>query len=130
MADTAGLRLDKWLWYARFFKSRSLATQFCQTGKLRINGSIVKKAHHAVRPGEVLTFARGNQVRVIKVLALGTRRGPAPEAQALYDDLSPPAPPRPGKPGAAAKPMAREPGSGRPTKRERRQLDKLINETE
>ncbi len=95
-----------------------------------MDGSIVKKAHHTVRPGEVLTFARGHQVRVIKVLALGTRRGPAPEAQALYEDLSPPQPPRKGKSAADAKPMAREPGSGRPTKRDRRQLDKLIGESE
>ena len=128
MSASKDVRVDKWLWCARFFKSRSLATQFCQAGKLRIDGTIVKKAHHSVRPGEVLTFARGHQVRVIKVLALGTRRGPAPEAQSLYEDMSPPAPPRKGKPGAAAKPMAREPGSGRPTKRERRQLDKLIGE--
>ena len=125
MPDAANLRLDKWLWYARFFKSRSLATQFCLAGKLRIDGVIVKKAHHPVRSGQVLTFVRGRQVRVIKVLALGARRGPAPEAQALYDDMSPPMPPRNDTTSGAAKPMAREPGTGRPTKRERRALDKL-----
>ena len=125
MAEPATLRLDKWLWYARFFKSRSLATQFCQAGKLRVNGTIVKKAHHSVKPGEVLTFARGHQIRVIKVVALGTRRGPAKEAQLLYEDLSPPMPPKAGNTARPAMPMAREPGSGRPTKRERRELDKL-----
>lgn len=128
MTESAGLRLDKWLWYARFFKSRTLATQFCHAGKLRVDGVIVKKAHHLVRPGEVLTFARGDRVLVIKVMALGTRRGPAPEAQALYEDLSPPMPPRNPKAGGQAKPMAREPGAGRPTKRDRRQIDQLRGE--
>ncbi len=125
--DAASLRLDKWLWYARFFKSRSLATQFCNAGKLRVDGVIVKKAHHAVRPGEVLTFARGRQVRVIRVLALATRRGPATEAQALYEDLSPPMPSRDAaEPATVA--AARDAGAGRPTKRDRRQLEKLRGE--
>ena len=64
MSEAAGLRLDKWLWFARFFKSRSQATQFCQAGKLRVDGTIVKKAHFAVRPGQVLTFARGRRVEL------------------------------------------------------------------
>lgn len=122
MNDGAGLRVDKWLWYARFFKSRSLATQFCNEGKLRIDDVLINKAHHVVRPGNVLTLVRGAAVRVIRVLALGSRRGPAAEAQALYEDISPPMPPR-----AEAEPAAgaRDPGSGRPTKRDRRALDKL-----
>ncbi|MEK9755196.1 MAG: RNA-binding S4 domain-containing protein, partial [Rhodospirillaceae bacterium] len=94
MNDGAGLRVDKWLWYARFFKSRSLATQFCNEGKLRIDDVLINKAHHVVRPGNVLTLVRGAAVRVIRVLALGSRRGPAAEAQALYEDISPPMPPR------------------------------------
>ena len=122
MNDVSGLRLDKWLWHARFFKSRSLATQFCNAGKLRIDGEIVNKAHHAVRPGNVLTFQLGTALRVIRVSALGTRRGPAPEAQTLYEDISPPMPARESADGAGAR---REPGAGRPTKRDRRQLDKL-----
>jgi len=130
MNDAAGLRLDKWLWFARFFKSRSQATQFCQAGKLRVDGTIVKKAHFAVRPGQVLTFARGRQVRVIKVVALGTRRGPAPEAQALYEDLSPPMPAATASDAPASAPLAREPGAGRPTKRDRRQLDRLLGQEE
>ena len=127
-ADTAALRLDKWLWYARFFKSRSLATAFCNAGKLRIDGVIVKKAHHQVKPGEVLTFQRGHQVRVIKVVTLGTRRGPAVEAQALYEDLSPPPPARTDAAEKPAKAGVRDPGAGRPTKLERRRLDKLRGE--
>ncbi len=124
MRAESGLRLDKWLWYARFFKSRSLATQFCNAGKLRADSVIVKKAHLSVRPGMVLTFSRGHQVRVVKVVALGKRRGPATEAQSLYEDLSPPVPNK----KIDAEPEAtfvREPGSSRPTKRERRKLDQL-----
>jgi ribosome-associated heat shock protein Hsp15 len=117
-------RLDKWLWYARFFKSRSLATKFCASGKLRINETVVKKAHHALHVGDVLTFPKGPHIRVVRVVDLGTRRGPAPEAQGLYDDLEPPQPrkktdPRP------VKAAQRDAGSGRPTKRERRETDFL-----
>ena len=84
-------RLDKWLWFARFFKSRSLAQKLCETGGIRVSGTLVSRAHHTVRAGDVLTFAQGRHIRVIEVVALGTRRGPAAEAQALYRDLAPPA---------------------------------------
>ncbi len=117
-------RLDKWLWYARFFKSRSLATKFCGTKRFRINEQIIAKPHHALHVGDVLTFPKGPHIRVIKVLGLGTRRGPAVEAQALYDDLDPPQSRRkdPFRPAKTAK---RDPGAGRPTKRERRDTDKF-----
>jgi len=123
----AGLRADKWLWHARFFKSRSLATQICQAGKLRLSGLGVVKPHHKVKPGDVLTFPQARHIRVIKILALSTRRGPASEAQALYEDLKPPEPKSrlpAGTPDANIT-ARREPGSGRPTKRERRDLDRL-----
>jgi ribosome-associated heat shock protein Hsp15 len=83
-----GLRLDKWLWQARFFKSRALAAQLVAKGRLRINRTIITKSHHRVRPGDVLTFPQGRLIRVVRVLELGSRRGPASEAQALYEDLS------------------------------------------
>ncbi len=83
-----GLRLDKWLWQARFFKTRPLAAQLAQKGRIRINQVRVNKPHYRLRPGDVLTFPQGQTVRVVRVLALGTRRGPAPEAQALYEDLA------------------------------------------
>ena len=86
-AASAGLRLDKWLWQARFFKTRALATQLVGKGRLRINQTIVTKAHHRVRPGDVLTFPQGGLVRVVRVVELGSRRGPASEAEALYEDL-------------------------------------------
>lgn len=123
--ETEALRIDKWLWFARFFKSRSLATQFCGSGRVRMAGSIVGKASHMVRVDDVLTFSLREQVRVIKILALGTRRGPAREAVLLYEDLAPQseAPEKSGE--AEAGVAAREPGSGRPTKRERRLTDRL-----
>ena len=92
---TDALRLDKWLWFARFFKSRSLAAAICTGGRVRVNRQPIAKAHYAIRPGDVLTFPQGRTIRVIRVMALGVRRGPAGEAAALYEDLEAgvPAPP-------------------------------------
>jgi ribosome-associated heat shock protein Hsp15 len=87
---TAGLRLDKWLWQARFFKTRAVAAQLIGKGRLRINQTIVTKAHHRVRRGDVLTFPQGHTVRVVRVVELGSRRGPASEAQTLYEDVTTP----------------------------------------
>ena len=115
------LRVDKWLWYARFFKTRSLATKICNAGKLRSSGENVSKAHHKVKPGDVLTFHQGRHVRVVKVVALAKRRGPASEAEALYEDLKPPTP----EARLPRTPAARAPGTGRPTKQDRRALEKL-----
>lgn len=114
----ATIRLDKWLWYARFLKTRGLAAKLVSDGKVRVNSERVDKPSRAVRPGDVLTFPQGRQIRVIRIQDVGTRRGPAPEAQDLYEDLSPPKPPE-----AAA--IAETPGAGRPTKRDRRQIDRL-----
>lgn len=83
------LRLDRWLWYARFFKSRSMATRACAGRKIRLNSRVIDKPHHNVRIGDVLTFFKGTRVRIIRIEELGTRRGPASEAGMLYEDLSP-----------------------------------------
>lgn len=83
-------RLDKWLWCARFFKTRALAANACNEGRLRLGGRVIQKAHHSVKAGDVLTFPLGPHIRVIRILALGLRRGPAPEARTLYEDLAPP----------------------------------------
>ncbi|WP_010139344.1 RNA-binding S4 domain-containing protein [Oceanicola sp. S124] len=112
------MRADKWLWQARFFKSRSLAAACVTGGHLRVNSNRASKASHAVGPGDVLTFPQGRLIRVVKILALGTRRGPAPEAQALYEELSPPETQEKPVP-----PIARIEGNSRPTKRDRRKLD-------
>jgi ribosome-associated heat shock protein Hsp15 len=118
------LRVDKWLWHARFFKSRTLAAKSVGAGHVRVNRKVVRKPNHMVQPGDVLTFALGPHIRVIEVMALGARRGPATEARTLYNDLDPPRP-RP-RSEAPLKPSGlRERGSGRPTKRERRATDRL-----
>ena len=119
------LRVDKWLWQARFFKSRGLAGEVAGSGRLRVNGSHVAKPSHAVRPGDVLTFPQGRRIRVIRIEALGGRRGPASEAAELYSDLEPPAPASPAPAAGPAPPARREPGQGRPTKRERRRIDAI-----
>lgn len=84
------IRLDKWLFYARFFKTRVLASTLITKGRVRLNGQRQSKPGHAIGPGDVLTFPMGDQTRMIRVLAPGTRRGPATEAQTLYLDLDPP----------------------------------------
>jgi ribosome-associated heat shock protein Hsp15 len=113
-------RLDKWLWQARFFKTRSLAAREVSAGNCRVNGTRVTKPAAAVGEGDVLTFAQARRVRVIRVTGLPARRGPASEAQAHYVDLAPPEPPSAKEGGA---PVA-EPG-GRPTKRARRTLEQM-----
>ncbi len=126
-AAEASIRADKWLWYARFFKTRTLASKVCASGKLRLSGNLVAKAHQKVKVGDVLTFPQGRHIRVVRVLALGSRRGPASEAQGLYEDLQPPTAetrlPR------EAQVARREAGSGRPTKKERRALGRLQGES-
>ena len=89
MTEQDSLRVDKYLWFARFFKTRSLATKRANGGRIRINGNKIKKSSDTVRIGDILTFAQGNKIRVIRVLNLGTRRGPAQEAQSLYEDMTP-----------------------------------------
>jgi ribosome-associated heat shock protein Hsp15 len=119
------LRLDKWLWYARFCKTRSLATRLCEAGKVRLAGTAVKKAHQKVKCGDVLTFPQGNHIRVIKIAALAERRGPAPEAQELYEDLEPPESDNRLPKGTPPPIAGRDPGAGRPTKRDRRAIARL-----
>jgi len=115
-------RLDKWLWFARIAKTRSLATRLVESGKARVNKTRVSKASRTVRAGDVITLAIHEQIKVLKVIACGVRRGPATEARELYEDMSPPPVPRVHK--AKVLPSAlREKGAGRPTKRDRRRID-------
>ncbi len=121
------LRIDKWLWYARFFKTRTLASKAVQAG-IRVNQVRIAKAHFAVKPSDVLTFYKGGHVRVIEVRAIGARRGPFSEVQGLYTDLSPPPPRGPeARDAQAGGPLVgrRDAGAGRPTKRDRRKIDAL-----
>ncbi len=112
-------RLDKWLWQARFVKSRSLAAGLVTGGHVRVNSERASKPAYGVQVGDVLTFSVAEQVRVVRILAPATRRGPASEAQTLYDDLSPAPEPK------THKIAAREEGNARPTKRDRRQMERL-----
>ncbi|GGE46908.1 RNA-binding S4 domain-containing protein [Actibacterium pelagium] len=90
MAETPDyIRLDKWLWQARFFKTRSLSAERVTKGKVRLNGTKTLKPGQRVRVTDVLTFPQGNEIRVVRVLSLGDRRGPASEAQQLYVDVDP-----------------------------------------
>lgn len=91
MSDEEGIRLDKWLWQARFFKSRNLASKICASGKVRVNGDVIRKAHYVVHVGNVLTFPKAKEVRVVRIEGLGTGRGSASEAQDLYFDIEEPA---------------------------------------
>lgn len=109
------LRVDKWLWQARFFKTRSLASGTVRAGHLRVNGQKVSKPATNVKLGDVLTFAQGRDVRVVKLRAIGSRRGPASEAQTLYHDLTPEREKHSQAP--------RFEGKGRPSKQDRRNLD-------
>lgn len=118
------LRLDKWLWYARFFKSRTTASRLCAAGRVRINRRVVDKAHAMLRAGDVLTFPQARAIRVVRVRALGTRRGPAAEAATLYEDLAPPQPAR-SEPARSETAAPRAPGAGRPTKSDRRAIERL-----
>ena len=121
MSDGQSVRLDKWLWAARVFKTRSLAADACDGGKVDVNVQSAKPAK-ALRPGDLVrvTLPQGRR-RILKVAVLDDRRGSAAVARALYADLTPPEPPRP-RWGALP---ARVPGAGRPTKRERRAIDRL-----
>ena len=114
MADTQ--RIDKWLWYARLYKSRSLCAKQVSEGKVCVNDVKISKPAHGVCVGDVLTFIKAERSRVIKVLDLGTRRGSAPEAQILYEDRSPAPAPREFVP-----PNPKFEGKGRPTAKDRRQ---------
>ena len=100
----AAIRLDKWLWQARFCKTRSLAAARVAEGGFRLNGAHVAKPAQPLRPGDVLTFSLGGRLRVIRVRDLGQRRGPACEAQLLYTDLDAP-PPAPGPADFPAAPL-------------------------
>ena len=126
MAEDVSLRLDKWLWYARFFKTRTAATKLIQSGKLRIEGNVTHKPHRAAIIGMVLTFPQANDIRVIKIVQLGERRGPASEALSLYEDLSPKInETKKEKQLKAFDFEIREIGAGRPTKKQRRETERL-----
>lgn len=115
-------RLDKWLFFSRAVKSRTLAQKLIEGGVVRVNSERTERTDHKVGPGDVLTMTVHTRLLVWRILDAGSRRGPASEAALLYEDLSPPPVPR-----EAALPVhaEREPGSERPTKKQRRDTDRL-----
>jgi ribosome-associated heat shock protein Hsp15 len=117
-------RIDKWLFFARVAKSRTLAGKLALGGQVRVNGNKIAQASHEVKPGDVLTIGLERRVIVYRVIACGTRRGPATEARLLYEDISPP--PLPKAESALDQSGKRLPGAGRPTKKDRRALESLI----
>ncbi|MEL7542144.1 MAG: RNA-binding S4 domain-containing protein [Pseudomonadota bacterium] len=126
-SDTGPQRLDKWLFFARIVKSRSLASRLITSGKVRVNRVATDKPSQNVRAGDVLTMTLNRRLRILKIVAPGVRRGPAEEAQQLYEDLTPPdTGAAPARGLVLSTPVARRlPGEGRPTKRDRRITDKL-----
>jgi ribosome-associated heat shock protein Hsp15 len=138
-ATDSGQRLDRWLWFVRAIKSRTQAAALVTDGKVRVNRVRIDKPGQTVRPGDVITVTIRGKVRVLRMLAAGTRRGPPVEARTLFEEVvaapqSPvglatadtaaaPTGPRMADPDVAA--PRRQRGTGRPTKRERRQTDRL-----
>ena len=114
-------RIDKWLFFARAVKSRALAGKLAGGGHVKINDRTSDGADNPLRVGDVLTIRLERHVQVWKVLDLGERRGPAPEAQLLYEDLTP----AKLDTDHSAKDAQREPGAGRPEKKERRAMERL-----
>ena len=128
MSEPASQRLDKWLWYARLVKTRTLAASLIQAGKFRVNRIKVARPSQTVKPDDVVTSSVHRDVRIYRVCATGRRRGPATEATQLYEDISPPSPPlaeRVSSP-VAGPVLNRERGLGRPTKRDRRKIQRLL----
>jgi ribosome-associated heat shock protein Hsp15 len=127
MAGPDRLRLDKWLFFARVVKSRSLAARLVQAGAVRVNREKVGQPSHPVKPGDGLTITLDRRILVWRVLDTGTRRGPAEEARGLYEDLTP----KPDPAAALTEPAPaaeRDRGAGRPTKKERRLIDRWRGE--
>ena len=118
-------RIDVWLWYGRFYKTRSLATKMVRGGKVRLNGKVCKKTSTPVSAEDVLIFSRADDLLIVKIRAFALRRGPASDAQNLYEDLTPVLEKRETKKVIFT--SNRERGAGRPTKNERRAIDRLMN---
>ena len=124
---TEKIRLDTWLWYARFYKSRSLSSKAILSGKVRVNSNKIIKPASKVKINDVLTINHVNTVRIIQIQSLGARRGPASEAQKLYKDLSGDATGSANNKNLSQK--SKKDTNKRPTKKDRRILDKIVTKT-
>ena len=115
-------RVDKWLWHARAAKTRTAAQRLVESGYVRLNGKRIDAASQTVKTNDILTIAFEDRVRVLKIRGFAPRRGGPAQAQTLYEDESPPPVPKPERPPSG---LTRDKGAGRPTKRDRRQIDEL-----
>lgn len=122
-------RLDKWLWFARVVKTRTLASSLIEGGKIRLNGARVIKPSQSVKPGDTLTVAAHHKIRVLEIIGLAERRGSASIATQLYRELTERPAVAIGANKGAAEPggghAGRLRGTGRPTKKDRREIDRL-----
>ncbi|MDQ0318055.1 ribosome-associated heat shock protein Hsp15 [Pararhizobium capsulatum DSM 1112] len=116
-------RLDKWLFFTRLHKSRSIAQKAIESGDVRVNGQRITQPSFSLKPGDIVVVSFDRRDVTVRVLLAGERRGPYEEAKLLYDDLTPP--PVPGEKPSAYAQATRERGAGRPTKKERREVDRL-----
>ncbi|MBJ3786204.1 RNA-binding S4 domain-containing protein [Devosia sediminis] len=123
-------RLDRFLFFSRAVKSRTLAQKIIESGAIRVNSERTERTDHKVGAGDVLTMSLHNRIVVWRILDPGTRRGPANEAQGLYEDISPPPVPKAERSPYEAAIAERPPGAGRPTKKERRDTDRLSGDHE
>ncbi|MFJ5880804.1 RNA-binding S4 domain-containing protein [Kitasatospora cineracea] len=119
--DEASVRIDSWIWAIRLIKTRSAAGAACRAGHVKVNGATAKPAQHVKAGDDVRVRAEGRE-RIVQVVRPIAKRVGAPVAETCYVDHSPPPPPRTERPAAVAQ---RDRGAGRPTKRERRDLDRL-----
>lgn len=129
MIEANRVRLDKWLWAARFYKTRGLASEDIGHGRVSVNGQVAK-ASRELKPGDLLQWRQGTVLRVVKVLGLSNVRGPAPQAQALYEETPESIAAR--EKAAEARRLGAEPAAsllqGRPTKRDRRDISRTVAE--
>lgn len=124
MSDSIDVRLDKWLQVARVFKTRTKANRACSLSRVKVNGSTAKP-HRSVSVGDRIEVEIGDWTRVLEVKGLKDKPVPKAEARTLYEDHSPPRPKDPVERIMRRPPVVREKGAGRPTKKERRQLERM-----
>ena len=117
----ASQRIDKWLWHARFFKTRSIAQKQVTTGKVRVDREKISSPSRKVLPGNILTITMSRDIKIIEIVGIAEKRGPYIQAKLLYNDLSPPKPEK-SKVEQTMESMSRIESEGRPTKHQRKQI--------
>lgn len=124
MQESEKLRIDKYLWAIRAFKTRSISTEACKAGRVKLNGQNLKPSH-IVKIGEVYTVQKGSDKKIVEVVALLERRVDAKTAVNFYKDLTPVEETPAYKSMFHSPTLSRDRGTGRPTKRDRREIDEL-----